>query len=141
MKQSTQQQLPFETMDDFLARLPEAEQQRHHEGAIQIAEEIRKNRLSKMNDPMLMHWSLFDPGNQYEEIHWLVSLEKNLLMICTPYPMAAHLPQILALMIKEDKQFRRAGIEMPEEIIASFNIHLCCDLTQGKNWFESRLCQ
>ena len=50
MKQHIQQQLPFETMDDFLARLPEEEQRRHREGAEQIAEEIRKNRSSKMTD-------------------------------------------------------------------------------------------
>jgi hypothetical protein len=94
--------------------------------------------FNRATDPLFLYGFLFNPDKEYVEIHWQVSFKKKLLMIHTPYPMPTQIPTIMALMIQEDEQFQKAGINSPEEINTFFEINICHQLSEGKKWFEMR---
>lgn len=125
-------------MDDYLARLPIEEQEEIRAGADRMAEEMRRYNARRYTDPLFLYGFLFNPDKEYVEIHWQVSFKKKLLMIHTPYPMPTQIPTIMALMIQEDEQFQKAGINSPAEINAFFEVNICHELSEGQKWFEMR---
>ena len=124
--------LHFETLDDYLARLPIEEQEKIRVGADRMAEEMRRYDARRYTDPLFLYGFLFNPDNKYVELHWQVNNNTALLMIYTPFPMPNQIPRIMALMIKEDEQFQKAGINSPAEINAFFEINICHELGEGK---------
>ena len=128
----------FETLDDYLARLPIEQQEEIRAGADRMAEEMRRYNERRHTDPLFVHGFLFNPDKEYVEINWQVRLKRKILMLHTPYPMRPQIPTIMALMIQEDEQFLKAGINSPEEINALFEINICHELSDGKKWFEMR---
>jgi hypothetical protein len=129
----------FELLDDYIARLPIAQQEEIKAGTERMVEEMRRSQARRYTDPFYLFGFLFNPDNEYVEINWQVSFNKRLLMIYTPFSMPTQIPTIMTLMIGEgDERFKKAGINSPEEINALFEINICHELNEGKKWFEQR---
>ncbi|MEI7843877.1 MAG: hypothetical protein WCI39_12710, partial [Gallionellaceae bacterium] len=129
----------FETMDDFLARLPKEEQERIQAGAAKVAEEIRLNNLRRYSDPLFVHGSLYKLDTEYLQINWMVSFQAKVLMIYTPYSMPEHLTKIMEQILKEDRQFKNNGIETLGALIIDFELNICHDFAEGQKWVEVKV--
>lgn len=128
----------FETMDEFLARLPIEEQAEIMKGADKFAQDIRAHHARRFSDPLFVYSSLLRVDQEYVSIHWQVNIEKRLLMLHTPFPMPSHIQTIMDLIIQENEQFQKEGIHTSAELNSLFEIQLFQNLNEGKEWFEMR---
>jgi hypothetical protein len=146
MKQGAKQEIQTEVMgnevvDDDLACKAEEKQKKVCAYSQQANEALRGNQGRRMTDPLFLHLSLYDPDTGYIEIHWMASFSPKVLMICMPYSMPEHLTRIMELILKEDKNFKKNGVETIAALICDFEMHIGYDVAEGKKWFENRLGQ
>lgn len=131
----------FETMDDFLSRLPIEEQAEIWAGV----ERMRRSAIQRMpfqtQRPLGLQSFLYKSEEEEFEIRWLANFKTKTLLIFTPQFWPSSMLNFLTQLPSLDRRFAEAGISIALDINAYFSIKVCQEIEDRERWLSIRVVQ